>query len=175
MDLPVYLKDQGEFARFYKAMFARQVQKQDGARRVPRVRVGHEMVRPVCRRPAVGRGTAPAGRVLGRRRGQAAERVPDAAARPLRQRAFPRGPRVSGDRRSRQLPGPVCPSSSVDRATPRAPPRRATSRVAERREAGSAASGVADRLDCRRISGRRWPRARRPGPAGRMVGTAVAK
>jgi len=30
MELPVYLKDQGEFARFYKAMFTRQVQKEDG-------------------------------------------------------------------------------------------------------------------------------------------------
>jgi hypothetical protein len=30
VELPVYLKDQGEFSRFYKAMFTRQVQKQDG-------------------------------------------------------------------------------------------------------------------------------------------------
>jgi hypothetical protein len=30
MELPVYLKDQGEFSRFYKAMFTRQVQKEDG-------------------------------------------------------------------------------------------------------------------------------------------------
>ena len=29
MDLPVYLKDQAEFGRFYKAMFTRQVEKQD--------------------------------------------------------------------------------------------------------------------------------------------------
>jgi hypothetical protein len=29
MDLPVYLKEPGEFARFYKAMFTRQVEKQD--------------------------------------------------------------------------------------------------------------------------------------------------
>jgi hypothetical protein len=29
MDLPVYLKDPGEFARFYKAMFSRQVAKED--------------------------------------------------------------------------------------------------------------------------------------------------
>ena len=30
MDLPVYLKDRGEFAKFYKAMFTRQVEKHDG-------------------------------------------------------------------------------------------------------------------------------------------------
>ena len=30
MELPVYLKDQGEFAKFYKAMFTREVQKEDG-------------------------------------------------------------------------------------------------------------------------------------------------
>jgi len=30
MELPVYLKDQGEFPSFYKAMFTRQVEKQDG-------------------------------------------------------------------------------------------------------------------------------------------------
>jgi hypothetical protein len=30
MDLPVYLKQPGEFAKFYKAMFARQVEQQDG-------------------------------------------------------------------------------------------------------------------------------------------------
>ena len=30
LELPVYLKDQGEFSRFYKAMFTRQVQKEDG-------------------------------------------------------------------------------------------------------------------------------------------------
>ena len=30
MELPVYLKAQGEFSRFYKAMFARQVEKEDG-------------------------------------------------------------------------------------------------------------------------------------------------
>ena len=31
MDLPIYLKESGEFAKFYKAMFARQVQKEDGS------------------------------------------------------------------------------------------------------------------------------------------------
>jgi hypothetical protein len=31
MDLPVYLKEPGEFSRFYKAMFTRQVEKQDGS------------------------------------------------------------------------------------------------------------------------------------------------
>jgi hypothetical protein len=30
MDLPVYLKDRGEFTKFYKAMFTRQVEKHDG-------------------------------------------------------------------------------------------------------------------------------------------------
>jgi hypothetical protein len=30
VELPVYLKDQGEFSRFYKAMFSRQVQREDG-------------------------------------------------------------------------------------------------------------------------------------------------
>jgi hypothetical protein len=30
MELPAYLKDQGEFSRFYKAMFTRQVEKEDG-------------------------------------------------------------------------------------------------------------------------------------------------
>ncbi|HEU4928104.1 MAG TPA: DUF2330 domain-containing protein [Vicinamibacterales bacterium] len=30
VDLPVYLKDRGEFAKFYKAMFTRQVEKHDG-------------------------------------------------------------------------------------------------------------------------------------------------
>src|SRR3989454_4296937 len=30
MELPVYLKEPGEFAKFYKAMFARQVERQDG-------------------------------------------------------------------------------------------------------------------------------------------------
>jgi hypothetical protein len=30
LELPVYLKDKGEFARFYKAMFTRQVQKEGG-------------------------------------------------------------------------------------------------------------------------------------------------
>ncbi len=30
MDLPVFLKDRGEFSRFYKAMFTRQVEKHDG-------------------------------------------------------------------------------------------------------------------------------------------------
>src|SRR5688572_16340921 len=30
MDLPVFLKDRGEFSRFYKAMFTRQVEKNDG-------------------------------------------------------------------------------------------------------------------------------------------------
>ena len=30
MDLPVYLKQPGEFAKFYKAMFSRQVQNEGG-------------------------------------------------------------------------------------------------------------------------------------------------
>ena len=30
LELPVFLKDRGEFSRFYRAMFARQVQKEDG-------------------------------------------------------------------------------------------------------------------------------------------------
>ena len=55
MELPVYLKDQGEFSRFYKAMFTRQVQKEDGRTRVSRVCVGHEMVRSVCVESAVER------------------------------------------------------------------------------------------------------------------------
>ena len=69
MELPVYLKEPGEFARFYKAMFSRQVEQGRDARAVSRVRVGHEMVRSVRRRSAVERRTAPARRVLaGRRR-----------------------------------------------------------------------------------------------------------
>ena len=65
LDVPVYLKDQDEFAKFYKAMFARQVEEETAQRAVPRVRVGHAVVRSVRRRSAVERRTAPPRRLLG--------------------------------------------------------------------------------------------------------------
>src|SRR5439155_21625695 len=120
------------------------------ARGLPRVRLGHELVRSLRGGSADAGRAAPARRVLGgsaayrpgdpgspepplrsRRRGRC---VCDAAARALRRRPLPRRPRVPGDRGSGDLPGPLYPAPSVEghgglrgrEAIPRGavPPRR---------------------------------------------------
>ena len=83
MDLPLYVKD--EFAPFYKAMFAEQVRPRGHARRVPRVRVGHELVRPVRGGSALARRAAEARRLLAGRR-------PSPGPMPLGQRPRPMPP-----------------------------------------------------------------------------------
>ena len=75
MELPVYLKDAGEFARLLQGDVHAAGREAGWPRRVPRVRVGHEVVRSVRGRSAVGRRAAAAGRVLGRRRGHAPPNV----------------------------------------------------------------------------------------------------
>src|SRR2546430_8584977 len=45
MDLPIYLKQPGEFAKFYKAMFARQVEREDGKdRKSTRLNSSHSQI-----------------------------------------------------------------------------------------------------------------------------------
>ena len=53
MDVPLFVKE--EFGDFYKAMFDRQVAKEEMRTRLHRVRVGHELVRPVRGRSALER------------------------------------------------------------------------------------------------------------------------
>ena len=83
---------------------------------VHRVRVGHELVRPVRGATAVSRRVEEARRLLAgagpveRRRHR---HVHQPAARPLRPRTLPRRSRVSGDRRSPELPGSLRPPPSV--------------------------------------------------------------
>ena len=101
MDMPL-VREGRSSAAFYKAMFAEQVATRRHARGVPRIRVGHELVRPVRGRSAVARRAAQARRVLARRSGgprrhqavraggrQARERVRHAPARALRPAHFP--------------------------------------------------------------------------------------
>ena len=141
-----------EFSRFYKAMFTRQVEKQDGRAVFLEYAWDMRWCDPCAADPLSNDEL----RSLGvfwqdGARAAAAERLPHAAARPLRRRAFPRGSGVPGNRRPHQLPGPLCPAPRVDRRRARATaPRAIAARVAERQEAGSAAARVADRLACRR-------------------------
>ena len=178
MELPVYLEGPGEFAQFYKAMFARQVREAGRARGVPRVRVGHGVVRsrvrPIrCRATSCG-SWACSGRTSGA--AAAAERVPHPAARPLRQRALPRGSRVPGNRRPHQLPGPLRPAPCVDaarRPAARRPDyRRSVARSGAKQEAQRLASLTG--WSCR-TSARGWgSTSRRPG-AGRRGGSGMWK
>ena len=66
MDLPVYLKQPGEFGSFYKAMFTRQVEKQDGRAVFLEYAWDMTLVRSVCGRSAVDGRIAEARRVLAR-------------------------------------------------------------------------------------------------------------
>ena len=102
VEIPIFVKD--DFGHFYKSMFTTQVEK-ESMRGVPRVRLGHGLVRPVRGRSAVERPAAQAGRVLaGRRRDADADqgvmrprpirrrreqRLRHAPARALRRRHFP--------------------------------------------------------------------------------------
>ncbi len=84
MDLPVYLKDRGEFSKFYKAMFSRQVAKHDA--RVVFTEYAWDMrwCDPCAADPLTCDRASEPGRVLaGRGREPAAERVSHEAARPV--------------------------------------------------------------------------------------------
>jgi hypothetical protein len=105
MELPVYVKDSAVLPRDVRAPGAAR----GHASRVSRVCVGHELVRSVRRRAAVDRRAPEAGRVLARPasaepairsapRGNPRRRVRHAAPRAVRRRAFPRRPRVPGNR-----------------------------------------------------------------------------
>ena len=100
VSLPVHVKD--EFPSFYRAMFGEQVKK-EAMRGVPRVRVGHGLVRSVRGESALRRRAAAARRVLAlgergpgcaapeaRARDGRSRRVRDAPSRALRRRALPR-------------------------------------------------------------------------------------
>ena len=91
VDIPLFVRQ--DFSPFYKALFTEQV-KRKTERRLSRIRVEHELVRSVRVRAAVAGRAAQARRLLARC-GQ--QRLPHAAACPLRPRALPRGSRVSGD------------------------------------------------------------------------------
>ena len=115
MELPVYLKEPNEFGDFYKAMFTRQVEKQDG--RVVFLEYAWDM--SWCDPCAADPLSNDELRRLGvfwsdGRRQPASERVPLAVAHPLRQRALPRRSRVPGNRRSPEFPGALRAASFVD-------------------------------------------------------------
>ncbi len=66
-DVPEFVQD--EFADFYRAMFTQANRGRKRPCRISRIRLGHGLVRSMCRRPVnAGRVTAPR-RVLGRQRG----------------------------------------------------------------------------------------------------------
>ena len=104
MELPVYVKAGASSPSFYKAMFARQVEKEDGRTVFLEYAWDMRWCDPCAADPLSSRRAAPARRLLGRRgtERRRAERVPHAAARALRQRALPRGSRVPGDGRPRR-------------------------------------------------------------------------
>ncbi len=62
MELPVYIKTR--FKDFYRDMFDQQVEESRHARGVYRIRLGYELVRSLCRRPAVRGGIAQPGCLL---------------------------------------------------------------------------------------------------------------
>jgi hypothetical protein len=76
------------------------------SRRIPRIRLGHVLVRPLCCRPAVGPGASQPRRILAGGSLEFAEAYPGRcpecirhpAARPVRSRALSRGSDVPGDR-----------------------------------------------------------------------------
>ena len=108
------------------------------------------------------------GRVLAGRRGAAAgPGVPHAAARPLRRRAFPGGPGVPGNRRPRQLPGPLRPAPCVGRDGHRATaPKPIACSVRQRQEQEAQQLASPDRLANRRHPGEDGARRQAAGPAG---------
>ena len=84
MDLPVYLKEQGEFAKFYKAMFARQVQKRTGNALFLEYAWDMQWCDPCAADPLSNDELRRLGVFWAdERRGAAAERIRHAAARPL--------------------------------------------------------------------------------------------
>ncbi len=108
-EVPLFVKD--EFGPFYKAMFGQQVRKQDMRTRLPRVRLGHGLVRSLRGRSAL-RGRAAAARRLLDRAGRT---PPDP------------GPRTSSS------PGSTCattPRTSPRTSSSRRPPTARTSRGA---------------------------------------------
>src|SRR5262249_37849991 len=89
-----------------------------------RIRLGHGLVRSVRGKADDVQGTGRTRRALDReRRGRALRDAPrgrggrfrDAPARALRRRPFPRGPRVHGNARPREFPGPLCAAPSLAR------------------------------------------------------------
>ncbi len=96
-----------EFGDFYKAMFAEQVRRERMQSGLPRVRVGHGLVRSVrgrsARRARSSRRSASSGSTIRSGGGRGGiERLRDAPPRPLRRGALPRGPRLPGDGRPRR-------------------------------------------------------------------------
>ena len=119
MDLPVYVKDR--FPDFYKAMFSHQVTKENMSTVFTEYAWDMGWCDPCAADPLssdelrklgvfwLGESTeaARAGAVTAAASDPAAAagRLHDAAARPLRRRALPRGSRLPGNRRSHELPG----------------------------------------------------------------------
>ena len=107
------LKDKGEFGRFYRAMFARQVENEGGRVLFLGTRgtcAGAIRARPIRSRPtncATLASSGPTGE-------PATGCLPHAAPRALRQRALPRGSRLSGNGRPFELPGTLRAAASVD-------------------------------------------------------------
>ncbi len=134
VEIPTYVK--GDFGKFYTSMFSTQVKKQnmstvfleyawdmawcdpcaadplsnDQLRKLGVFWLDGDADAGADRRHQAAR--ADAASDAARRRQQ---RVRDAPARPLRRRPLPRGSGVPGDRRPRQLPGPLHPAPRLDR------------------------------------------------------------
>ncbi len=169
MELPVYVKE--EFPQFYRAMFSHQVERED--MRAVFLEYAWDMGWCDRRLLAVGeRRRRPPAAPAARRRGR---RLRDAPARTVRRRALPRRPRLPGDRRPRQFPGPLRPAASVegggDVRGGGALPRLA----ARARGAGGRGAGVADRLAHRGDppQGGRPSRRRRPHVVAEAVRPVV--
>ena len=113
MDLPVYLKDKGEFGRFYRAMFAREVENEGG--RVLFLEYAWDMrwCDPCAANPLTTDELRNLG-VFWADAGPAAGCLPHAAPRALRQRALPRGSRLSGNGRPFELPGTLRAAAPLD-------------------------------------------------------------
>ena len=191
MDVPLFVKE--EFGGFYKALFAEQVRREDMHAVVHRVRLGHELVRSLRRRSAVARG-APQGSASsgwrldggrtgarsGCRRGGPAGRecVPDAAARPLRRRALPRGPRLPGDRpiarTSRAATSCATSGQALEAAKRQQPTAKSCRNVVSRRRRVSQPSRAGRCLTsgrrCTSVQRTRPSRRRRRRPGGKNSG-----
>ena len=163
-ELPLYVKDR--FADFYKAMFAHQAMKENMSAIFTEYAWDMGWCDPCAADPlsedelrSLGvfwlndSGDAPRGtsEAAGASSVRPAQCFHHAAARSLRRRAFSRGPCLSGDGRSDELPGTLRPAGTNGRARARATrPSRYRAGTAKTAGARSAEPRHADRMEHQR-------------------------